>query len=93
MQNIKGVYALVVETIKHAKELDDLLTRSKLLQKETRLQPWLAKILITELLFGKKELKGESKPIQTILSYKNQFEKLSKQKKFKSSDKAKGKKN
>lgn len=54
--------------------------KSKLLKKESRLQPWLAKILMTELFFGKKELKGESKPVQTILNYKSQLTKFLKHK-------------
>ncbi|KAK6620450.1 hypothetical protein RUM44_006851 [Polyplax serrata] len=79
-KNIKGVYALVVKAIQHNQDLEKLLMKSKLLKKESRLQPWLAKILMTELFFGKKELKGESKPVQTILNYKSQLTKFLKHK-------------
>ncbi|KAG8229319.1 hypothetical protein J437_LFUL007127 [Ladona fulva] len=46
---------------------------TKLLQKESKLDPWLARVLITELLWGKKRLSGESKPVKTILSYHTTF--------------------
>lgn len=40
---------------------------------EPRLQPWLAKVLITELLWGKEALSSECKPVQTILAYEQRF--------------------
>ncbi|CAG4907809.1 unnamed protein product [Colias eurytheme] len=70
------IYALITETIKHAAHLDKLFEATGILEKEQRLDPWLARVLTTELLFGKKELPGLSKPEQTILSYKEQFEKI-----------------
>lgn len=69
------LYALITETIKHAADIDKIFAHCQLLQTENRLDPWLAKVLATELLFGKKTLPGKSKPEQTILSYKEQFEK------------------
>lgn len=69
------LYALITETIKHAADLDKIFAHCQLLETETRLDPWLAKVLATELLFGKKTLPSKSKPEQTILSYKEQFEK------------------
>lgn len=75
-QNIKGLYALVVETIKHSQPLDKLLKKSKLLEKESRLEPWLARILITEMLYRNKELKGKSKPVQTIISNREKLMKF-----------------
>lgn len=69
------LYALITETIKHAADIDKIFESCSLVEKESRLDPWLAKVLTTELLFGKKSLPGKSKPEQTILSYKDQFEK------------------
>lgn len=43
---------------------------------ETRFDPWLARILITELLWGKKRLAGDAKPIQTILSYETKLKSI-----------------
>lgn len=39
------------------------------MEKESRFDSWLAKVLIVELLWGKKRLSGQSKPVQTILGY------------------------
>ncbi|KAF9408837.1 hypothetical protein HW555_011611 [Spodoptera exigua] len=71
------LYALITETIKHASHINKIFENSKILENESRLDPWLAKILTAELLFGKKALPGKSKPEQTVLSYKEQFEKFS----------------
>ncbi|XP_059060693.1 28S rRNA (cytosine-C(5))-methyltransferase [Achroia grisella] len=69
------LYALITESIKHAADIDKIFNSCSILEKESRLDPWLAKVLTAELLFGKKALPGKSKPEQTILSYKDQFEK------------------
>lgn len=69
------LYALINETVKHAAEIDKIFENCGLLANEPRLDPWLAKVLTAELLFGKKELPGNSKPVQTILSYKDQLDK------------------
>ncbi|KOB70008.1 putative williams-beuren syndrome critical region protein [Operophtera brumata] len=69
------LYALITETIKHAADIDKIFAHCQLFLTENRLDPWLAKVLTTELLFGKKTLPGLSKPEQTILSFKEQFEK------------------
>ncbi|XP_063531235.1 28S rRNA (cytosine-C(5))-methyltransferase [Cydia strobilella] len=68
------LYALITETIKHAADIDKMFESSGLITNEPRLDPWLAKVLTTELLFGKKALPGKSKPEQTIRSYKEKFE-------------------
>ncbi|KAJ9585883.1 hypothetical protein L9F63_020471, partial [Diploptera punctata] len=67
--NIKGLYALVVKTLQKEDVLERLISESKILEKEVRADPWLIRILITELLFGRKKLGGNSKPVQTVLSY------------------------
>ncbi|CAH0604360.1 unnamed protein product [Chrysodeixis includens] len=69
------LFALITETIKHAGDIDKIFENCKILENESRLDPWLAKILTAELLFGKKALPGKSKPEQTVLSYKDKFEK------------------
>ncbi|KAG6442169.1 28S rRNA (cytosine-C(5))-methyltransferase [Manduca sexta] len=68
------LFAIITETIKHVAEIDKIFESCSLLENEPRLDPWLAKILTTELLYGKKELPGKSKPEQTILSYREKFE-------------------
>jgi len=68
--NIKGIYALVAKALEHFSEIDALIQKSQLLEKEHRLDPWLARILIYELLWKGKKLGGECKPFKTILSYR-----------------------
>ncbi|XP_045515459.1 28S rRNA (cytosine-C(5))-methyltransferase [Pieris brassicae] len=70
------IYALITETIKHSADVDKLFEATGILTKEPRLDPWLAKVIATELIFGKKELPGRSKPEETILNYKELFEKV-----------------
>lgn len=61
---------MVAEATKHKDDLDYLIRKSKILEKESRLDPWLCRVLITELLWGKRRLLGESKPLKTVLAYK-----------------------
>ncbi|XP_055604536.1 28S rRNA (cytosine-C(5))-methyltransferase [Uranotaenia lowii] len=52
------------------KQIDDILKRTGLLEKEPRLNPWLAKVLVAEMIFGRGELNGESLPVQCVLRYR-----------------------
>lgn len=65
-------------TLQNGSRLDELLRKSKILLKEERLDAWLARVLIAELLWGKKELKSEAKPVQTVLLYKEKLLECSK---------------
>ncbi|XP_014474445.1 PREDICTED: probable 28S rRNA (cytosine-C(5))-methyltransferase [Dinoponera quadriceps] len=73
--NVSGIYALSVNTLKAGLQLDVLLEKTQILTEQPRLDPWLTRVLITELLWGKKHLHGPSKPIQTILSYADLLQK------------------
>ncbi|XP_076633629.1 nop2/Sun-like domain containing protein 5 [Colletes latitarsis] len=72
--NVSGMYALSLNTLNKEEQLNFLLTETGILTKEPRLDPWLAKVLITELLWGKKALKTDCKPAQTILAYQKQLQ-------------------
>ncbi|XP_056633844.1 28S rRNA (cytosine-C(5))-methyltransferase [Diorhabda sublineata] len=71
--NIKAIYALVTTLFQKSEEIEILLKRSQLLIKEIKFDPWLAKILIVELLWGKKHLPGQSRPENTIRAYEQIF--------------------
>ncbi|GLV35856.1 Nop2/Sun-like domain containing protein 5 [Carabus blaptoides fortunei] len=71
--NLKGIYSLVLNVLKNEDKLGQIIRGTQILIKENRLNPWLARVLITELLWGKGRLNGDCKPFQTILSYKTQF--------------------
>eukprot|EP00099_Drosophila_melanogaster_P023116 NP_650787.1 Nop2/Sun-like domain containing protein 5 [Drosophila melanogaster] len=53
--------------------LEKAIEETGLLRDNPSFDPSLAKILVTELLFGRKELNGESKPVQTVRSYKDRL--------------------
>nr|XP_023030251.1 probable 28S rRNA (cytosine-C(5))-methyltransferase [Leptinotarsa decemlineata] len=71
--NIKALYALVATLFQKTEELDTILKRSQFLTKESRLDIWLAKILIVELIWGRKTLPGQSKPESTVRAYEQIF--------------------
>lgn len=72
-QSLKSLYALVAETLRHGSELDALLRNTQLLSKEPRLDPWLARVLITELLWRQRPLSGPAIPLKIVQSYKPQL--------------------
>ncbi|XP_014211806.1 probable 28S rRNA (cytosine-C(5))-methyltransferase [Copidosoma floridanum] len=72
--NVQGIYALVSETLHHSKELQILLDKTNILVENPRLDPWLTRVLITELLWGKKVLKSEAKPVLTVLGCKEKLQ-------------------
>ena len=73
--NIKALFALVNECVNHEQVLSGVFLKLDILENEKPLDKNLALILTTELIFGKKALPGESKPIQTILKYHKKIEK------------------
>lgn len=75
-QNIKALYALVTEALKHWPILEILIDESKILLKEPKFNIWHVRILVTELLFGKKKVDSENEFVQTILTYEKKFRKI-----------------
>ncbi|XP_057335369.1 28S rRNA (cytosine-C(5))-methyltransferase [Microplitis mediator] len=71
--NVKALYALAATTLQHSSQLTQLLEKTQLLKKEPRLDQWLARVLITELIWGKQVLQSDAKPILTIKNYENQL--------------------
>ncbi|XP_068082524.1 28S rRNA (cytosine-C(5))-methyltransferase isoform X2 [Anabrus simplex] len=56
--------------------LDVLFEKTKFLENEYHVNPWLPSVLVTELLWGKEKLPGESKPVKSVLKYETTFRKL-----------------
>jgi len=74
--NVKALFALVTECIKHEEILNTSFSKIKLLENESPLDKNLALILATELIYGKKKtLPGESRPVLTLLKYQKELEK------------------
>lgn len=64
---------MVTTLVQKSNEIEILLKRSKILEKESRCDPWLIKILIIELLWGKGVLPGQSKPENAVRGYEQIF--------------------
>lgn len=64
---------MCVKTLQKEGQIDNLINKTNLLMNEPRFDAWLAKILITELLWGKNALKTDCKPIKIILAYEQKL--------------------
>lgn len=73
IQNVAGIYGLAVNTLRTLPQLDQLIDKTQILTEQPRLNPWLARVLITELLWRKGCLKSRSKPVLTVLAYENKL--------------------
>lgn len=67
------MYALIDKISKNKATIDQLFERSEILKNEPRLDKYMCYILTTELLFGAKQLNGDSKPVQCVRSYEDKF--------------------
>ncbi|XP_012219603.2 28S rRNA (cytosine-C(5))-methyltransferase [Linepithema humile] len=72
--NVSGIYGLSMNTLQMLPMLDQLLQKIQILTEQPRLNSWLARVLITELLWGKKCLRNNSKPVLTVLAYKDKLQ-------------------
>ncbi|CAG7822388.1 unnamed protein product [Allacma fusca] len=78
--NKKALTALISTSLQRSEEINYLIKKSKILEKEQRIESQLplVKILITELLRGKLvDNQRQAKPILTVLKYKEAMEKAS----------------
>ena len=66
------MYALLAESLKHQHTIEELITSSGLKDHQPIIDPYLSKILIAELLWGKGYLRPENaRPIRAILNIEN----------------------
>ncbi|KAH8359365.1 hypothetical protein KR093_006134 [Drosophila rubida] len=54
--------------------IDNAIEETGLLKENPKLDPALAKVLVSELIFGRGLLNGESRPVQTVRSYKERLQ-------------------
>lgn len=52
-------------------QLEKILAKTEILKEP--LNPFLCKILVAELLYGRKMLNGQSKPVQCVLGYQDKL--------------------
>lgn len=64
------------ETLKHWNIVEHLISESKILVNEPQLNVWLVRILITELIFGKKVINDQNDIGHRILQYESEFRDL-----------------
>lgn len=64
-----------METVNHRKELEAVTDKIQLFESEPRFARHMAFVLISELLWGKQRLAGESLPVRTVLQYKKRLKK------------------
>lgn len=70
------LYALMVKISKNKHTLDTIIEKSRILEIENRLNKYLCIVLIAELLFGAKQLNGDSKPVECVRSYLDKFQEI-----------------
>ncbi len=67
------MYALLSESVRRSRSLDGILGGAGILEREPGLDESLARILVTELLYGKGSLPGASRPVRTVASYEGRL--------------------
>ncbi|XP_037815194.1 28S rRNA (cytosine-C(5))-methyltransferase [Lucilia sericata] len=70
---IGSMQAVLKQYIDNRGAIDAAIEETKILEDNPRLNPALCKILVTELIFGRKTLNGESKPVQTVREYRDRL--------------------
>ena len=71
--NTKALFALVSNAVNHMVEVESVISKMDLFTLEPKLQKELGMVLITELVWGKGELPGESLPVKAVLKYKKRI--------------------
>ena len=71
--NTKALFALVSNAVNHMAEVEAVISKMDLFALEPKLHKELGMVLITELVWGKGELPGESLPVKAVLKYKKRI--------------------
>lgn len=65
--------AVLKQYIDNRGAIDEAIEKTQILQENPRLSPTLCKVLVTELILGRKQLIGESRPVQTVRAYQDRL--------------------
>lgn len=76
LQKTNRLYALITKFSKNKGKIDTIIEKSQILKHEQRLDVHLCYVLVTELLFGAKQLNGDSKPVQCVRGYEDKFKEI-----------------
>ncbi|CAL4107501.1 unnamed protein product, partial [Meganyctiphanes norvegica] len=71
--NYKAIYGLLCKCLENDTIIQKALAEANIFEEQPRFDPLLARILTTELIFKNGELKGDCRPVQTILQYKTKI--------------------
>nr|BAD98175.1 hypothetical protein [Drosophila parabipectinata] len=70
---VRSMHAVLKAYSDNRGAVDSAIETTGLLKDNPNLDPSLAKVLVTELIFVRKKLNGESKPVQKVLSYEEKL--------------------
>lgn len=70
---VPSMHAVLKQYSDNRGAIDSAIESTKILEENPRLKPALCKVLITELIYGRKDLRGESKPVQTVREYRERL--------------------
>lgn len=70
---MRGMQAVLKQYVDNRGAIDAAIEKTKILEDNPRLCPNLCKVLVTELILGRKQLNGESRPVQTIRAYREKL--------------------
>lgn len=74
--DINKLYALIGKIMANQGLLTRIIEDSEIFKLEPRLDQYLGRILVAELLIGKQQLNGKSKPVETVLKYETKLREL-----------------
>lgn len=74
--DINKLYALIGKILANQGLLTRIIEESQIFELEPRLDKYLGRILIAELLLGRQQLNGSSKPVETVLKYEPKLREL-----------------
>ncbi|XP_055383609.1 28S rRNA (cytosine-C(5))-methyltransferase [Condylostylus longicornis] len=69
------------------KAIENAITETKILEDNKSFNPYLCRVLITDLFFLTQKLNGESRPVKTVLEYQEKLSKYLNENKFKRENK------
>lgn len=73
-QRVSSLQAVLKSYSDNRGAIDNAIEETGLLRDNPRLDSALAKVLVTEIIYGRGQLNGESKPVQTVREYKERLQ-------------------
>ncbi|KAH8346188.1 hypothetical protein KR067_009918 [Drosophila pandora] len=71
---VRTLHAVLRHYSDNRAAVENAIEETGLLKDNPNLDQYLAKVLVTELIFGRKQLNGESKPVQKVRSYEEKLQ-------------------